>query len=309
MTRKNKSGKYFNFLYVFVEIFKNLFIIVSMDNVIKKYNTLDNTIFFHHTVSGISENDRNYGPEAHAQFEILYLLSDGIEYVIEGEHYNVNRGDAIVVLPHEIHTIIRKGGYNYERLVIVFDVDSLYDLVSDKSEILELFTDKVKGKRVIPKSVIDASPLKDIFLSVMHGISTDKYCGFSFASKIFNLVIELDKLLSSSTVELLTPTSVDPLTIQAIRYIEKHLTEELNLSDIARSLFVSKSTLCHKFKENMNMTVNHYYTIKKIKLAEEFIKNGVNANEAAFRVGYTSYLTFYYNYKRIVGQPPSQTKK
>ncbi|MBR1983078.1 MAG: helix-turn-helix transcriptional regulator [Clostridia bacterium] len=280
-----------------------------MDNIIKRYNTLDNSIFFHHTVSGVSENDRIYGPESHAQFEILYLLSDGIEYVIEGEHYNVNRGDAIVVLPHEIHTIIRKGGYNYERLVIVFDVDSLYNLVSDKSEILELFTEKVKGKRVIPKSVIDASPLKDVFSSIMNDVLPDKYCGFSFASKIFNLAIELDKLLSSTTVELLTPTSVDPLTIQAIKYIEKHLTDELNLSEIAKCLFVSKSTLCHKFKSNMNMTVNQYYTTKKIKLAEELIKNGVTANEACFRVGYTSYLTFYYNYKRIIGQPPSQTKK
>ncbi len=280
-----------------------------MDNIIKKYNTLDNSIFFHHTISGVSLNDRMYGPESHAQFEILYLLSDGIEYVIEGEHYNVNRGDAIVVLPHEIHTIIRKGGYNYERLVIVFDVDCLYQLVSDKSEILELFTDKVKGKRVIPKSVINGSNLKDVFQSIMNDTLPDKYCGFSFASKIFNLVIELDKLLSSSSVELLTPSSVDTLTIQAIKYIEKHITEELNLSEIAKSLFVSKSTLCHKFKQNMNMTVNQYYTIKKIKLAEELIKNGVNANEASFRVGYTSYLTFYYNYKRIIGQPPSQTKK
>ena len=280
-----------------------------MDNVIKKYNSLDNTIFFHHTISSVSDTDRIYGPESHAKFEILYLLSDGIEYVIEGEHYNVNRGDAIVVLPQEIHTIILKGGFNYERLVMVFDVDSLYHIVSDNKEALELFTDKVKGKRVIPKSVVDASPLRQIFQSVMNDVLPDKYCGFSFASKIFNLVVELDKLLSSTNLELSTPTSVDPLTVQAIKYIEKHITEDLNLSEIAKNLFVSKSTLCHKFKENMNMTVNQYYSIKKVKLAEELIKNGVNANEAAFRVGYDSYLTFYYNYKRVIGQPPSQSKK
>ena len=59
----------------------------------------------------------------------------------------------------------------------------------------------------------------------------------------------------------------------------------------------------------VEVTVSGKKEVLKVKLAEELIKNGVTASEAAFRVGYDSYLTFYYNYKRVIGQPPSQSKK
>lgn len=280
-----------------------------MDKIIDNYSSFGNKIYYHHTVSKRTDKDYVFGPESHSQLEILYLLSDGIEYVIEGEHYNVNCGDAIVVLPHEIHTIISKTGYVYERVVIVFDINAVYGVISENTELLELFSSKVKGKRVIPKNVIDNSPLKDIFYAIMNTKQSEKYRGLSIASKIIDLTVELDKLLSSDDVELLHPSSVDPLIIDIIKYVDKHITDQLSLSDIAKKLFVSKSTLCHKFKNSMNMTLNQYYSIKKIKLAEGLIKSGLTAVEAGFKVGYNNYLTFYYNYKRITGHSPSQAKK
>jgi AraC-like DNA-binding protein len=279
-----------------------------MEKILSSLNSLGSKLHYHHTLTSSKEASYIYGPESHSQLEILYLLSDGIEYVIDGEHYTVNRGDAIVVLPHEIHSIVIKDNLNYERMVFMIDLDSICKLISDKYELIGLFAPQVKGKRVLPRKVVEQSRLKELFISISKQDASEIHYGLTSASKMIEILIELDKLLSSNEVEFIHPDSIDSLTIAVIKYLNEHISDTLNLSDIAKKFFVSKSTLCHKFKKSMNMTLNEYYTIKKIKYAEELIKNGVSANEASFKLGYNNYLTFYYNYKRITGKSPSQSK-
>lgn len=123
-------------------------------------------------------------------------------------------------------------------------------------------------------------------------------------SLIFDLIIRLNNS-AADTDEVILPISKDPMIKSVIDYIDAHISKPIKLDDIADNLYISKSTLCHKFSNHMNLTINRYAAIKKIHYADELIRGGMSATEAAMATGYNHYTTFYHNYKQIMGVSPT----
>jgi quercetin dioxygenase-like cupin family protein len=75
-----------------------------------------------------------------------------IKYNIEGEEYLVNKGDVLFVSPNEVHSIEVLEGKRYERIVVMFDLEKITQIlrVGDMSLDKELFSN-VRGFRVIPR--------------------------------------------------------------------------------------------------------------------------------------------------------------
>lgn len=55
----------------------------------------------------------------------------------------------------------------------------------------------------------------------------------------------------------------------------------------------------------MGLPVNQYITTKRIHWAADLIRSGMSAMDASAKVGYTYYSTFFYNYKKVMGTPPT----
>ena len=53
--------------------------------------------------------------------------------------------------------------------------------------------------------------------------------------------------------------TTDPLISRVIEYVDTHICEQIKLDRIAAELFVSKSTLCHRFAEYMSMPLRGIY--------------------------------------------------
>ena len=77
-------------------------------------------------------------------------------------------------------------------------------------------------------------------------------------------MIQTDKMIEENKDRLSPPADRDALAMAAVAYIDAQIGEPIRLDDIAASLFVSKSTLCHKFANSVHMTTNRYITMKKI---------------------------------------------
>ena len=276
-----------------------------MERKIKSFNTTIDDFCFHHSTT-VVEKGKNAGTRtsSHRQFEILYLVQGKIKYVIEGEEYLVQKGDVIFVPPHEIHSLETIGDGEYERIVVMFDLDKLVDILSVGDFILDsaVFSN-VRGYRVIPRELLEQTEIKKIMFEIAEN-EEEKLMPIFLLSKILNLILELEKIFSKEN-DVSFPLAVDATTKKAIEYINKNLCNALTLDEIAQALFISKSSLCHKFTKSMNISVNHYVTIKKIYHSAKLIKQGMGALDAALTVGYNQYTTFYHNYKKILGVPPS----
>ncbi|MBQ3596288.1 MAG: helix-turn-helix domain-containing protein [Clostridia bacterium] len=294
------------FKYFYKKVEKNAGICYTkiMAKIISKINTELDDFSMHHTLTEAKNEGVVHGPESHGQMEILYLLSGGIKYFIEGEEYAVNSGDVIVVASGEMHSIEIPKGLVYERIVVMFDLDKISKTLGVYEEVFQnLIVSKTQAIRVIPKTLAEQTEIKKIMLAIAQ-CERSNMPTVSLVGWVLNLAVELSKILGEKSV-LSMPLSIDKTVKQAIEYVNQNLDKKLSLDEISAAVYVSKSSLCHKFASSMKMTVSSYVTVKKIHKARQLIKEGMSVYQAAREVGYEEYSTFYHSYKKYLGCSPT----
>ena len=275
---------------------------------LKEYTSKTGAFHFHHAITQ-SKEESLIGPESHRLFEVLYLISGNLEYSIEGEHYAVGEGDIILISPNEIHSLKIGGETAYERIVVMFDIQALGNILAEERIPLhDLLFNNFQRFRVIKREMAEKNKLKELFFATVNNDEPKEYEQLAFISNAIRLIIAMDKLLATENASFWNSTTVNPMIKKIIEYINENIHTPLRLDDIAKHAFVSKSTVCHKFKEDMNISLNHYITIKKIYRAQELIQGGMSAQQASATIGYENYNSFFYNYKKILGVAPSVAK-
>lgn len=94
---------------------------------------------------------------------------------------------------------------------------------------------------------------------------------------------------------------------RAVRWIKDHFTDTIQIESLAKRVRMSPSAFHLHFKNVTAMTPLQYQ--KRLRLQEArrlMLSEGLEAAEAAFRVGYESPSQFSREYRRIFGTPPRQ---
>ena len=273
----------------------------------QQLNTVGSSIFYHHTLTTAQPADYTIGPEAHRQYELLYLLCGDLTYKIEGRAYQVHPGDLILIPPNDIHILQIGSGFDYERMVFHFNPELLERMLRDFPGQMPSFKWDIYNP-VIPGEICRRFEIYELLLSMVESPESHPYRLPYTVAKMIELAIRLDKIFADGDLAMVQPVTVDPMIQHVIEYIDGHITQPISLDELASELYVSKSTLCHRFRAYINVTVNRYITVKKIYYAAELIQNGMPATAAAMAVGYSNYTTFFYNYKQIIGTSPTAGK-
>ncbi|NLE24924.1 MAG: response regulator [Clostridiaceae bacterium] len=83
--------------------------------------------------------------------------------------------------------------------------------------------------------------------------------------------------------------------------------EELNIDEIAKSLFINYAHLCFIFKRDTGVTINEYLTEFRIKKAKDLFDSGNTLIlDVASKVGYADANYFGKCFKKFYGIPPSK---
>ena len=92
-----------------------------------------------------------------------------------------------------------------------------------------------------------------------------------------------------------------------VRFLQNNYNQSLDISSIARFAGMGNSTLHHAFEKIVGQSPIQY--LKKIRLHQArlmIVSNGLNASEAAYKVGYNNASQFSREFKRQFGLPPSR---
>lgn len=92
--------------------------------------------------------------------------------------------------------------------------------------------------------------------------------------------------------------TVSPIVNKTLDVIDEKYTENLSVESIAKQLYVSPSTLAHKFKKELNISVYQYITKKRLSVAHNYINGGETLVSAALKSGFNDYSCFYRLYKK-----------
>lgn len=94
----------------------------------------------------------------------------------------------------------------------------------------------------------------------------------------------------------------------AVDYIEKHLTNEIAIEDVAK--FVGESDIHFRkiFQAISGMPLSEYIKKRKLSAANQDLLRGESVTDVAFKYGYQSVEGFSRAFKKWSGYPPSEVR-
>ncbi|MCX4345326.1 MAG: AraC family transcriptional regulator [Kineothrix sp.] len=97
---------------------------------------------------------------------------------------------------------------------------------------------------------------------------------------------------------------------KAIRYMEEHICEDINYTDVANSIHMSNYNFHRTFSFIAGMTANEYIRNRRLTLAaQELQTTDLSVIDAAYKYGYESPESFSKAFVRFHGSTPKQAKK
>lgn len=235
--------------------------------------------------------------------EIFCFLSGDAGYSVEGNRYQLEHGDLMLMRKGEVHHLILKSDIRYERIVINFDISASSD-IDPSGRLLAAFNDRSLGKYNHYRSSLFPDNQWQYYLK--------KICGYNDPQqKLCYLLPLLNDLADCfETVKNSNSHAEKDRAAAVIKYINSHLSDELSLDFLAEYFYLSKTHLNRIFKQSTGTTVWDYITVKRLFMARELINAGESPTKVYPLCGFQDYTTFYRAYKHHFGiSPKSDTTK
>ena len=223
----------------------------------------------------------------HDCYEIYCFISGNAKYYVEGNIYNLKRGDILFIKKAEAHTLQLTSDAPYERSVISFKADSV---INEQTRIMLLEFDRLplgKGTR-FPFSFFKD---KHWLYYIDKIISCDNK-----ESKRLYLSVLINEMYECREEALSLRTEQDAVA-DIITYLNNNITEPITLETICKKFYISKSQLNRKFRRITGSTIWEYVITKRLILAKELLQHGEHPTTVCTKCGFNDYTTFFRAYK------------
>ena len=91
--------------------------------------------------------------------------------------------------------------------------------------------------------------------------------------------------------------------------VSDHLQERITVSDTARRLHVSESTVTHLCSKRLGMSFYRYVTQQRLNRARQLMTESGDLASVAERAGFCDYTAFFRAFKQEYGLSPSEYRK
>ena len=151
--------------------------------------------------------------------------------------------------------------------------------------------------QTLPKSIYEANDSIPLFYVYPLEFYTKKTTS-DYTSRITEQLSFMPRILITDNKELADYYILPRLEKSSLDIIDEKYTENLSVENIANLLYVSPSTLSHKFSKELNISVYQYITKKRLSVAHELIWQGESLKNAALDSGFNDYSCFYRLYRK-----------
>ena len=246
---------------------------------------------------------------SHSFFEVLCCHTDcGAEYLVGTQRFRLQKGDIIFVTPGVSHRPILPEAMQepYVRDVLWFSADFV--------NLIERLLPQENSLPHLPYGLLRTGGTRWESLSDLlhYGVTESERKQTGWETAIMGTVTLFLSRLKRAFLE---DTSVSmaaekpELLDRAMAWLEAHQSRRFTLEDMARQLYVSKSTLSQTFHHKLGVSVHRYLTQRRLISAKSLILEGIPLEEVGARVGFTDYSTFYRAFRQEYGISPRQFRK
>lgn len=245
----------------------------------------------------------------HDFFEIYFLLSGDVTYLIESRIVHVMPGDLLLISPRELHqVIIRPEMSAYERYVLWVDPQTIQRLSTAQSDLLAgLDPSRPGAGNQLRLKSEDRSRIRDLLDMLYREAGSDAYGSDLLRDSLLTqLLVTINRLVSQQGAWVDEDSRTNRAVTQVMNYVNLHYAEPLSLDMLAEQFYVSKYHLSHEFNRQVGTSVYHYIQKKRLLIARQLLAQGKKPSQVYSACGFSDYTGFYRAFKAEYGVSPRE---
>ena len=238
-------------------------------------------------------------------YEVVIYLGNAGVFHIEGSEYLVRRGDIVLIDMFKPHALVANKNSYYERFSVSINLNLLIAYSTSRSNLLDIFH-KCSSRH--PIYHLTEQELQK-YLRLMDEFSKIK---LSTGQDILEKAL-VHQMLSYIYSDCYSGEHADAtdsrhmaIVSQLLRYINRNLSNEFTLAELAAEVNYSEYYICRLFKKMTGKTLTTYIQEKRIHEAACLLRSYDSINQAAEQVGFNNYSYFYKTFKKFMGCGPAE---
>ena len=249
------------------------------------------------------QTKKDFSYHYHDFHKIIVFISGKVTYHIEGKAYHLKPRDILLVSQGAIHKPEIDPSVPYERYIFWIrddlscqELNTCFQKANDRSFNL------VRADSALQER------LKDLLPEIEQTLQNKHFGDTVLRNALFTqFMIYINRIFlrTSSSPDKKTYSS-DTQVEQLLKYINRNLSENLSIDQLANRFFFSKYHMMRKFKEETGYTIHNYIVSKRLLHARSLISQGMPIMKAAQMSGFRDYTTFVRAYKKQFGTVPTQ---
>lgn len=240
--------------------------------------------------SKLNQNDSH----AHAVCEVYINLSGDVAFSVENRIYSVSRGSVILTMPYEFHHCIYRSNAPHSHYWITFTPVR-------EAEFLQIFFCREKGTR--NRIDLDEGALGDL-CQILDDLIAHPGSGLQRQIQILRFFQILTQGVVAQPEAMLENLPRD--VTDALSFMDRHLTEELDVATIAEACHVSVNTLERHFQERLGISPFAMLRKKRLFASMLHLQNGCSVTEAAMLSGFSDYSNYIQLFRKQFGMTPGK---
>ncbi len=231
------------------------------------------------------------------EFDKLILpLGGKVTYVVEGVTYFLKPWDILLVQHNLIHRPVMDASQPYERMVLWLGREWLRSR-SDPEEPLDACFDATReqGFHLLRPDADRRLSYMELFQRLEQAQRDVQFGSRRLADTLCQqLLIAVNRDLLGRDAPCREEESyrADPKIEEILRHIAANLPGDLSVDTLAKTFFLSRYYLMHRFKDVTGYTLHQYVNQKRLLRAGELIRSGMPVMQAAGEAGFREYSTF-----------------
>ncbi len=245
----------------------------------------------------------------HDFFELYFLMSGDVTYIIESRIYHMMPGDMLLVSPRELHQLcIRPEMSSYERYVLWVDPQVLRRFSTESTDLGKYFDPTRAGYGNLLRLTPEGRSRIQSLMEALYQESQSGGFGSDLMreSLLMQLLVSISRLVSQEQGQFEEATRSNRAVSKVIDYVNLHYGEPLSLDMLAERFYVSKYHLSHEFNRQVGTSVYRYIQKKRLMIARQLLAQGSKPNEVYSTCGFGDYAGFYRAFKAEYGAAPRE---
>lgn len=248
------------------------------------------------------QTKKDFSYHYHDFHKIIVFISGKVTYHIEGKAYHLKPRDILLVSQGAIHKPEIDPSVPYERYIFWIrddlscqELNTCFQKANDRSFNL------VRADSALQER------LKDLLPEIEQTLQNKHFGDTVLRNALFTqFMIYINRIFLRTSISPDKKTySSDTQVEQLLKYINRNLSENLSIDQLANRFFFSKYHMMRKFKNETGYTIHNYITSKRLLMARSLISQGMPVMKAAQASGFHDYTTFVRAYKKQFGKAPS----